>query len=268
MAFDWRSVSACRFQVAPALLVLSLGLLMGPCHVAKAQAVSSSTAAAPAAQTARPRPAQAAPADVQETETDLSIGVPSLFTTTRETAVGGGGQLTDYSYLRGVQGTLHQQFTPLLGYNVNVSWSRPNEPYSAALAPSNNPNPASLVATGSVPTNVYEVTGAYVAKGPFVAKRLQVFGQIGGGVLHFSPGSSPYTIGSATRGAALIGAGFDYNFKKQFGARIEYRSLYYENPSLNAQPSNALVTIPNSPLITLTNEVTVSVTYRLRRFIF
>ncbi len=263
MAFDQRSGTTRQaYLVFPAVLLFFVVGLMGSGIEAPAQTAAKSTA--PAAKAT----AQTTAADLQDTETDISIGVPSLFTTTRETAVGGGGQLTDYSYLRGVQGTFHQQFTPLLGYNVNVSWARPNEPYSAALPPSNNTNPASLVATGSVPTNVYEVTAGYVAKGPFVVKRLQVFGQVGGGVLHFAPSGSTYAIGSATRGAALVGAGFDYNFMQQFGARIEYRSLYYENPSLNSQPSNAVVTIPNSPLITLTNEVTVSLTYRFRHFIF
>lgn len=263
MAFDRLSGTTRQASlISPAVLLFLLAGLMPSGLAASAQTTSTSTPPAVKA------PAQTTAADLQETVTDISIGVPSLFTTTRETAVGGGGQLTDYSYLRGVQGTFHQQFTPLLGYNVNVSWARPNEPYSAALPPSNNPNPASLVATGSVPTNLYEITAGYVAKAPFVVKRLQVFGQVGGGVLHFSPAGSPYPIGSATRGAALVGAGFDYNFMQRFGARIEYRSLYYENPSLHSQPANAVVTIPNSPLITLTNEITVSLTYRFRHFIF
>ncbi len=81
----------------------------------------------------------------------------------------------------GVLGTLHQSFRPWLGHNVNLGYTRFSENYSygSAVVPSNNSTvvrPSSSFSQGTIGTNMYELTIAYVVDGPR-NKRFSTFGQ-------------------------------------------------------------------------------------------
>ena len=83
----------------------------------------------------------------------------------------------------GVLGTFHQSFGRWLGYSVNLGYSRLAENNSQGTAyipnPKDNPpeRPYSYFAQGSIGTNMYELTGAYVVEGPRT-KRGDMFVQL------------------------------------------------------------------------------------------
>lgn len=90
----------------------------------------------------------------------------------------------------GVLGTVHQSFGRWLGYGVNLGYTRFTENYSQGIAFTPKANlvpalsPTSSFTRGSIGTNMYELTGAYLVQGP-KTKRVDTFAQLGGGVLSF-----------------------------------------------------------------------------------
>ena len=163
----------------------------------------------------------------------------------------------------GVLGTLHQQFTPWLGYNVNLGYTRLTENYAYGTA--YVPSPTSPFKAGSsfsqaqVGTNMYETTIALVALGPRT-RRFTTFGQFGGGGLWFLPNTQPDATNEQTRPAMLFGVGMNYRFTEHLGLRAEYRGIFYKSPDFGVTSNIGPVT----RLFTVTNEPTVSLTYTFR----
>lgn len=213
------------------------------------------------------------------TSTDLSLGAYGQLTPTRMPTTNLSSVVGDYrtqitqgtSSSAGVLGTFHQSFKPWLGYNVNLGYGRFSENYSAGAEyipntsnggqfppPIPPNNPSSSFSQGSIGTNMYEVTVAYVVEGP-KTKRLTTFGQLGGGGLWFLPTQDPSPYKEQVRASMVFGAGINYELTEHLDVRAEYRGLFYKNPDFAYYSGNA---VPISRLFTVTSEPTVSVVYR------
>ncbi len=201
------------------------------------------------------------------TDTDLSLGIFGQLTPTRApvsttttsfgTTIQQKTQGTTPS--AGVLGTFHQSFNPWLGYNVNFGYSRFSENYSHSF--SNTPTDPSQrgyaqFSQGSVPSNVFELTLAYVVQGPRT-KRFNTFAQYGGGALWFLPTGSSSPFHEQARAAMVFGVGMNYRLSDHFSARAEYRGLFYKSPDF----ANTTTSVPISRLFTVTNAPTISVVY-------
>jgi opacity protein-like surface antigen len=157
----------------------------------------------------------------------------------------------------GVLGTFHQSFKPWLGYNVNLGYTRFSENYSygAAFVPAEalTFKPWSSFSQGSIGTNMYELTIAYVFEGPR-NKRFSTFGQFGGGGLFFLPTQNSSPANQQTRPAMIFGVGMNYKLTQHFDVRAEYRGLFYKNPDFaysEGFPMTKLFTVTNSPAVSL-----------------
>ncbi len=199
-------------------------------------------------------------------EKDISLGTFSQLTATRSASRDYSQYLQGTSPSAGVLGTFHQQFSPWLGYNVNFGYTRMTENYErdfgTAFAGSpivaGNPIVTGSFSRGSIGTNTYELSAAYVAKGPSSGKHLQTFVQGGGGVLMLLPTDKPFQGFNSYRATVVFGAGVDYRLSDHLGFRAEYRGLFYKNPDFAA----VISLVPVSKQFTVTNEPTVSLTYR------
>lgn len=166
----------------------------------------------------------------------------------------------------GALGTFHQSFGRWLGYSVNFGYSRFTESYSQGMAfipnPKDNPpqQPTSNFAQGSIGTNMYELTGAYVVEGPR-AKRIDTFTQLGGGILSFLPTQSPSAFAVQFRPTLLFGEGMNYKLSEHWALRVEYRGLFLMSPDFHGEYGGSPV--PVSESLTVTNEPTISLVYRL-----
>ena len=158
----------------------------------------------------------------------------------------------------GVLGTFHQSIKPWLGYNVNLGYSRFSESYSLGhtFVPDQPSmvSPPSSFSQGSIGTNMYETTIAYVVQGP-KARQFTTFAQFGGGGLWFLPTTDLKAYNEQVRAAMLFGVGMNYKFSEHFGIRAEYRGLFYKNPdfayTINLAPINKMFTVTNQPTISV-----------------
>lgn len=201
--------------------------------------------------------------------TDISIGVFGQLTRTRapgntlEDQYGSFSTQTTQgtSPSAGVLGTFHQSFRPWLGYNVNLGYSRFSENYSqgSAYVPlKDSPLPARYsFLRGSIGTNLYELTIAYVFEGPRT-RRFNTFGQFGGGGLFFLPTLNPSPANKQIRPAMVFGVGMNYRISKHFDVRAEYRGLFYKNPDF----AYSIGGIPITKMFTVTSTPAVSLVYR------
>jgi opacity protein-like surface antigen len=201
--------------------------------------------------------------------TDLSLGIFGQLTPTRiptsSVAYADGSFITQKtqgtSPSAGVLGTLHQSFKPWLAYNVNLGYTRFSENYSIGqgyVPGKDSQFPAwSTFSQGSIGTNMYELTVAYVFEGPR-NKRFNTFGQFGGGGLFFLPTDRNSPFHQQTRPAMLFGVGMNYKLTDHLDIRAEYRGFFYKNPDF-AYP---LGVIPMSKLFTVTSAPAVSLVYR------
>jgi hypothetical protein len=103
----------------------------------------------------------------------------------------------------------------------------------------------------NVPTNMQEFTGEYLIGGPPAAKRWSPFLGVGGGIIHFSPGSISGSLSSSgpsaaftgqTRPAFLVDPGVRIPTPNPHVTfRIDARTLGYRAPDFN----NATLTNPH-----------------------
>ncbi|ADW67473.1 hypothetical protein AciX9_0401 [Granulicella tundricola MP5ACTX9] len=191
---------------------------------------------------------------------DLSLGVFPQLTPTRTVQNFGGEQIQGTTPSVGFLTTFHQQFHAWSGYEVNFAYTRLVENYISESGGATTSTGATVgtFTRGSIGTNVYELSGAYVAKGPGATRRLQTFMLGGPAMLIFQPTTKQYQGSSSVRAAVLFGSGVDYRLSDHLGLRVEYRGLFYKNPDFAAVISN----VPVSKQFTVTNEPTVSLTYR------
>jgi opacity protein-like surface antigen len=207
---------------------------------------------------------------------DISLGVYSQQTTMRMPTstyiFGYPGSPTGVEYTQTTQGTapsagvlatFHQSFSPWLGYNINIGYSRFTAHYSNAFRFVPNPSYSSFV-RGSVRTNMTETTVGSVIEGPHT-KRFSTFAQIGGGGLFFNPISGNIGASEQTRPALLFGSGANFKLTQRLALRAEYRGLFYKSPDFNVTditpgfPSTSQ--FPMTRLFTVTHTPTVSLVY-------
>ena len=198
---------------------------------------------------------------------DFSLGIAGQLTRTRtptdirQLSIGEYSSQTTQgtSPSAGVLGTFHQAFKPWLGYNVNLGYSRFTENYSSGFAfvPAANSHTSSVssFSRGSIPTNMYETTIAYVVEAPR-AKRFNTFAQIGGGGLWFLPTQDPAPYSEQVRLAMVFGVGMNYKLSDHLGLRAEYRGLFFKSPDFKSVSS-----VPVTRLFTVTSQPTVSLVY-------
>jgi opacity protein-like surface antigen len=198
---------------------------------------------------------------VNVSEFTLAVGVTAQLTATRTVS-----QFSDLQHIVGTTpsagflATFQQQIRPLMGYDVNFGYTKLTENYQA----NTGDFAASPVVTtgsfarGSVPANVFEISGAYTVKRPQYGSRFQPFAEAGGGVLIFAPTTAPFEGHTSYRATLLFGGGVDYRLGASWGLRAEYRGLLYKNPDFGA----VITPIPTTKYFTVTSEPTISLQYR------
>lgn len=205
--------------------------------------------------------------------TDVSLGVFGQLTPSRTpmdiSTQSDGTSITQTiqgtSDSAGVLGTFQQSFGRWLGYSVNLGYSRFAEHYAHGSEFIPNPkylpkmDSTSNFEQGSIGTNMYELTGAYLVQGPKVS-RFDTFAQLGGGVLSFLPTQDPSPYAVQFRPTMVFGAGVNYKLSKHWGLRAEYRGLFLKNPDFNGEQGGS--SVPTSKLFTVMNEPTLSIVYR------
>jgi len=208
--------------------------------------------------------------DIFSPSIDLSLGISGQLTAARTPVttdiVSSGNFVTQKtqssSPSAGVLGTFHQSIHPWLGYNVNLGYTRFTQSYSNVVGfIPKVPAPGSETTNysqGSLGTNIYELTVAYVAEGPR-HKRLRTFAQLGGGGLFFLPTDASHA-NQQTRPTMVFGAGMEYKFRNHFVVRAEYRGLFYKGPDFAYDYGG----FPKQRLFTVTNTPSISLVYRFK----
>ena len=198
---------------------------------------------------------------VNVSEFTLAVGVTAQLTATRTVT-----QFSDLQHILGTTpsagflATFQQQIRPLLGYDINFGYTKLTENYQAdsgnfAVSPAVT---TGSFTRGSVPANVFEISGAYTVKRPQYGSRFQPFAEAGGGVLIFDPTTAPFEGHSSYRATFLFGGGVDCRLSASLGLRAEYRGLLYKNPDFGA----VITPIPTTKYFTVTSEPTISLQYR------
>jgi hypothetical protein len=134
--------------------------------------------------------------------------------------------------------SFHSSYRWDLGYDINYGYTRYSDLYSFyKTAP-----PAGI----NVATGMHELTAAYRIQGPVLPFHLESFAELGTGMLIFSPSSAiispnpdegpyatptPVWVKTQIRVPILFGSGVNLPLPNHFGARLEYRGLFYPAPS-------------------------------------
>ena len=151
----------------------------------------------------------------------------------------------------GASFSYHQQFRPLLGYKANFSWTKTGEVYGGLTNQQSG---------ADIPTKVYEVSTTYVVQQPQNSSHWRAFAELGPGLLIFVPSGYPFAGHTNYQAAAVYGAGATYQPGKRFGAQLEYRGCFYDNPSF----ATGYVNFNANKFPTFTAGPAVSFTYRFR----
>ncbi len=196
-------------------------------------------------------------------EMNLTIGATAQLTATRTANQYGSQFIQGTTPTLGLLAGFHHQIKPLEGYNVNFGYTRLTENYQRN---NGTTNPATGVTSGSytrgsVPADVYEVSGMYVVKRPQIGRQYQPFAEAGGGAVIFAPTAAPFQGHTSVRAAFVFGGGVEYRIGYHLGVRAEYRGLMYKYPDFGDVTSQ----VPVSKFFTVTSEPAVSLIYRFGR---
>ena len=193
-------------------------------------------------------------------ENNFTVGGSAQLTATRTANQYGSQFLSGTTPTIGLLVGLHQQFRPLAGYHVNFGYTRLTQNYERN---DGNVNPSTGVTSGtftrgSIPADMYEVSGTYVVKRPQLGRQYQPFAEAGGGVVIFAPTTPPYKGFASYRASFVFGAGVEYRMGYHLGLRAEYRGLLYKYPDFGS----VISTVPTSKFFTVTSEPAISLIYR------
>lgn len=122
-------------------------------------------------------------------------------------------------------GTFHVRFHRLHGLEFNFGRTHDSQIY--VLGADNF----------RVRASITELSGAYVIN-PFQFHKFEPFALAGVGALRFTPGNtyidgfqSAFGANQQTAMAFLYGGGMDYTFWRGLALRLQYRGLFYRNPT-------------------------------------
>lgn len=194
----------------------------------------------------------------QHIETSMSLGTGAQLTASRVSPSFErvGAQSFDPSVT--LLGSVRQSVRPWLGYSANFGYTRTTEE-----------NAGSAVLTGTapfrIPTNVYEVSLAYLVQKHFTP-RVTGFADLGAGFLSFLPVHRGATAANFVPGnnsslvpsylnhpLGVAAVGLDLHLSRSLALRAEYRGLLYKFPDNHGTVARAT---------TETSQPTVSVVYQ------
>jgi outer membrane immunogenic protein len=155
----------------------------------------------------------------QESRQDVSFSGTGIFGPTihgaanvQQSSTGALGLLLSYRYMA----------TPHSALEANYSFAQNNQKYSTSFEP-----------YARIHSRQQELTAAYVYSLNF--KRFSPFGEVGVGVLVFTPvldnGTNLLGTKSSKGLAGLFGAGVAYELSPSFDIRLEYRGFLTKTPS-------------------------------------
>lgn len=142
-------------------------------------------------------------------------------------------------------GALHQQFRPVLGYRLTLSYTRPDFVYTVRGAGSD------------IDSRIFEAAGTYVVQGPHRGK-ISTSADAGAALLAFLPTARVPTVGYAYRGAAVVGASADYAISRHWAARVTYRAQIFRGPGF--RDTSGIVPVTTS--IMVSHEPAIGIVYR------
>jgi hypothetical protein len=155
----------------------------------------------------------------------------------------------------GALASFHQQFRPWLGYRVTATYSHPTFEYTNITSTSSN---TSSSGPGLVNTQVYELSGTYVAQGPH-RRRLTTSVEAGASVLDFHPNPNQSQT-TSIRAAAVVGVGAEYALTRRFSLHAGYRALIYKAPAFS--DTDVIGTFASTNTVFSSNPI-LGITYRL-----
>jgi hypothetical protein len=189
-------------------------------------------------------------------ETSISLGATGQLTASRITETSSALITQSLSPSAGVLATFRQNFTPWLGYSVNLGYTRATYRYTQSTAA---PAAGQTFET-FIPNNIYETSVSYIAQ-KHLTSALTVFGEAGAGAIAFAARyydvrSSPRNFSltfrnNSFRPEGIAGFGMNYRLGHGLGLRAEYRALFLKYPDY-ASGSIRPTTISNAPTLSVT----------------
>ena len=155
----------------------------------------------------------------------------------------------------GALASFHQQFRPWLGYRATATYFHPTFEYTNITSTSSNTSSTGL---GLVNTQVYELSGTYVAQGPH-RRRLTTSVEAGASVLDFHPNPNQSQT-TSIRAAAVVGVGAEYALTRRFSLHAGYRALIYKAPAFS--DTDVIGTFASTNTVFSSNPI-LGITYRL-----
>lgn len=207
---------------------------------------------------APPPPARPACAAKPRIETSISLGAFSQLSATRIVNSTPDFATESMSPSAGVLGTVRQSFKPLLGYSVNMGYTRASE----HVTDNAGFNSSGTYSNFAIPANMYELSLSYLAQ-KHLNSKLTGFADIGAGMLAFLPvhrGADAINYVPfrslvppvSFRPLGVGGVGIDYRLNPHFSLRAEYRGQLYKYADYGVGLHN---------YITVTSEPTISLVY-------
>ena len=168
----------------------------------------------------------------------------------------------------GLLATVRQSFGPLVGYSINIGFTRFVENYTNGASSTLNvppyTNTSASFSRGSISTNAFELTGAYVVHAP-TRRNFTPFAQLGGGFLTFLPTPTDQPVSYVYRGTGLAGLGVSFRLGPRVELRAEERVLFFKSPDFRYGEGATSVSGPPVPVTsryTVAQEPTLSLSYR------
>jgi|GEM_PF-6009194 len=184
-------------------------------------------------------------------EKDITLSIGGTFLGTRKSTADGVTHSEGGTHAVAAIASFHQQFRPLAGYRIEVSYTRPDFQYSKSTATSN-------YGQQSINGRVYELAGTYVVQGPRRGG-VTTYVEAGAGVMAFLPtipdNGTDYDISPA----GILGLAADVPLTKHLGVHAAYRVQVFRGPDFHA--STAIYPLANSNIL-VGQEPSVGITYR------
>lgn len=184
-------------------------------------------------------------------EKDITLSIGGTFLGTRESTANGITRSEGGTHAVAAIASFHQQFRPLAGYRIVVSYTRPDFQYSKSTA-------TNTYGQQSINGRVFELASTYVVQGPRRGG-VTTYVEAGAGVMAFLPtipdNGTDYDISPA----GIVGLSADVPLTKHLGVHAAYRVQVFRGPDFHA--STAIYPLANSNIL-VGQEPSVGITYR------